>query len=69
MARSRAATLIKSADSEFAEIIAWYEEQLDDATPPTGLLWEPVKIGPTWQWDENGWVLPEDRLGWRDLAW
>ncbi len=69
MARSRAATLIKSADSEFAEIIAWYEEQLDDATPPTGLLWEPVKIGPTWQWDENGWVLPEASLGWRVLAW
>src|SRR5690606_25594026 len=32
------------------------------------LQWEPIKIGPTWQWD-NGWVLPEARLGWGFLAW
>lgn len=67
MARSLAVRLT-SADAEFAEIIAWYEEQLEQAYPPTDLEWEPVKVGPTWQYD-NGWVLPEFTLGWRVLAW
>ncbi|MBF6459813.1 terminase [Nocardia puris] len=68
MARSRAATLISTPESEFREIIAWYEDQLATTTPPMGLVWEPVKIGPTWQYD-NGWLLPELTLGWRVLAW
>jgi len=66
-ARSAAADLA-SADSDFAEIIEWYESQLEQAFPPAGLLWEPVKIGPTWQYDD-GWSLPERTLGWRVLAW
>jgi hypothetical protein len=41
---------------------------LDDTPPPADLLWEPVKIGPTWQWDD-GWVLPDASLGWDVLAW
>ncbi|WP_228002150.1 hypothetical protein [Nocardia australiensis] len=68
MARSRSAALISTPEAEFAEIIAWYEEQLRTTAPPVDLEWEPVKIGPTWQW-ENGWVLPELTLGWRVLAW
>ncbi|MBM7280355.1 hypothetical protein JTZ10_21660 [Gordonia rubripertincta] len=28
-----------------------------------------MKIGPTWQRDENGWVLPELTLGWQCLGW
>jgi hypothetical protein len=36
--------------------------------PPEDLEWEPVKIGPTWQWDD-GWVLPEATLGWGFLSW
>lgn len=68
VARSAGPALIKTAESEFAEIIRWYEEQLEDAVPPTDLEYEPVKIGPVWQWD-NGWVLPERSLGWRVLAW
>lgn len=67
MARSRAA-LVSTADSEFAEIIGWYEDLLERTTPPVDLVWEPVKIGPTWQWD-NGWLLPKHTLGWRVLAW
>jgi hypothetical protein len=62
------AVRVTTAESEFAEIISWYEEQLERAFPPTDLQWEPVKIGPTWQYD-NGWVLPEFTLGWRILAW
>lgn len=68
VARSAGPALIKTAESEYAEIIRWYEEQLEDAVPPTDLEYEPVKIGPVWQWD-NGWVLPERSLGWRVLAW
>lgn len=68
MARSLAAAQVKDGDSEYREIIGWYETQLQDASPPTDLAWEPVKIGPTWQY-ENGWVLPALTLGWRNLAW
>lgn len=69
MARARSAAAdLASADSDFAEIIEWYESQLEQAFPPAGLLWEPVKIGPTWQYDD-GWSLPERTLGWRVLAW
>ncbi|MDA8440479.1 MAG: hypothetical protein M0Z51_16695 [Propionibacterium sp.] len=68
MARSLAAAQTRTADSEYREIIGWYEDQLQRAAPPTDLLWEPVKVGPTWQY-ENGWVLPALSLGWRNLAW
>lgn len=69
MARSlRAASQVKDSDREYREVIAWYEEQLARAAPPTDLAWEPVRIGPTWQYD-NGWVLPAVTLGWRNLAW
>ena len=68
MALSRTAAQSSAPDAEAAEIIAWYEDLLERTTPPTDLTWEPVKIGPTWQWD-NGWVLPELTLGWDYLAW
>lgn len=68
MARSRAATLITTPEAEYGEIIAWYEHQLETTVPPVDLEWEPIRIGPTWQWD-NGWVLPESTLGWNVLAW
>jgi bifunctional DNA-binding transcriptional regulator/antitoxin component of YhaV-PrlF toxin-antitoxin module len=69
MARSRsAASQTRTAESEYREIIAWYERELERAAPPTDLRWEPIKIGPTWRY-ENGWVLPAATLGWRNLAW
>lgn len=65
-----APALITSAESEFAEIIRWYEDFLARTYPPAGLAWEPVKIGPTWQYDpDRGWNLPRFTLGWRVLAW
>jgi len=60
--------LITSDAAEQAEIITWYRDLLERTTPPVELQWEPVKIGPTWQWD-NGWLLPERTLGWEFLAW
>ena len=70
MARRRDAgpALIVSREAEKREIVAWYRDLLERTTPPTGLTWEPVKIGPTWAWDD-GWVLPERTLGWDLLAW
>jgi hypothetical protein len=62
------AVQVSTGEPEFAEIIDWYQDLLESAFPPTDLVWEPVKIGPTWQYD-NGWVLPEFTLGWRVLAW
>jgi hypothetical protein len=41
---------------------------LENTAPPAELAWEPVRIGPTWQWD-NGWLLPEASLGWDFMAW
>lgn len=67
MARNRSAVLVDS-DAEFREIVTWYEDLLDRTYPPAGLLWPPVTVGPTWQWD-GGWLLPERSLGWRVLAW
>lgn len=67
MARSLAA--VAPVDSEQREIIGWYEDLLESTAPPTGLAWEPVKIGPTWQYTETGWLLPAATLGWGVLAW
>jgi len=67
VARSRSAA-VSTADSEFAEIIGWYEDLLEHTPPPSELVWQPVTVGPTWKWD-NGWLLPELTLGWRVLAW
>jgi hypothetical protein len=66
--RAGAASQVRPKDAQYREIIAWYEDQLQRAAPPTDLAWEPVKIGPTWQY-ENGWRLPAVTLGWRNLAW
>ena len=63
-----AASQTKDNESDYRQIIAWYEYQLQHAAPPADLVWEPVKIGPTWQYD-NGWVLPQCTLGWRNIAW
>ena len=69
MARARNATaFIASETADLNEIVTWYKDLLDRTAPPAALAWEPVKIGPTWQWD-NGWILPEVTLGWDFLAW
>lgn len=69
VARSKTAAQSSAADTEHAEIVEWYENLLDASLPPQGLVWEPVKIGPTWQWTDDGWLLPELTLGWGVLSW
>jgi hypothetical protein len=69
MARPRNAfAVVHSETAELDEIVRYYKDLLERTPPPVELEWEPVKIGPTWQWDD-GWVLPEVTLGWDFLAW
>lgn len=59
-----------SREAEYREIEAWYRDLLERTEPPRDLAWEPVKIGPTWQYDEDsGWLLPDLTLGWGFLSW
>ncbi|MBY0440977.1 MAG: hypothetical protein K2Q25_02380 [Mycobacteriaceae bacterium] len=71
MAVARSSVSFKpDLEADYREIEDWYRDTLRRVTPPKGLVWEPVKIGPTWQWTEKrGWLLPEASLGWRRLAW
>lgn len=63
-------SLIVDRRAEAEEIKAWYRERLASTVPPKGLAYDPVRIGPTWQWTpEGGWYLPEFTLGWEWLAW
>jgi hypothetical protein len=68
LARSAGPALHVSRDAEYREIEQWYRDLLDRTTPPEDLAWEPVKLGPTWQYD-GGWLLPEASLGWGFLSW
>lgn len=63
-----APAFIRSRQAEADEIEQWYRDLIDSTPPPADLEWEPVRLGPTWQWD-GGWVLPEASLGWGFLAW
>lgn len=69
MARSSAPAFIEDLDGDYRAIEQEYRDLLERTTPPTDLAWEPVKIGPTWQWVDDGWLLPEATLGWGFLAW
>lgn len=60
----------QSREADFADIERHYRELLERTLPPEDLEWEPVRIGPTWQWSPDaGWRLPEASLGWGFLSW
>lgn len=62
--------LLHSHEAQYREVRAWYADKLAKTAPPQGLQWEPVKIGPTWQWSaDGGWLLPEHTIGWDILSW
>ncbi len=70
MARRRAA-VVETTD-QLAEVADWYRRRLAEPAvfPWSGLDWEPVRIGPTWQVDGKGrWLLPERTIGWDVLGW
>ena len=68
MARRRGPVLLTNRDAEKAEIVQWYRDRLEECAPPADLAWNPITIGPTWQYS-NGWVLPEFTMGWEQLSW
>lgn len=68
MARSSGAAFIEDFTADYRAIEREYRELLENAVPPTDLTWQPIKVGPTWQYDA-GWVLPEASLGWGFLSW
>lgn len=60
--------LIKQHD--YSHITNWYRETLPNVAPPRQFQWEPIRIGPTWDWDPTrGWNLPEHTMGWELLGW
>ena len=68
--RSRGPALVRNFDAEYAEVAAWYRRRLAKTTPPRSSRWEPVRVGPVWDWDEGrGRLLPERTIGWDQLAW
>ncbi|GAB3080990.1 terminase [Intrasporangium mesophilum] len=69
MARSLAARASTEDRDELDAIEAFYRRKLTGPAAEERLDWEPVKIGPTWQRDGAGWLLPERTLGWGMLAW
>lgn len=68
-ARDTGPALHVSRDAEYAEIEQWYRDLLERTTPPEDLAWEPVKVGPTWQYVDGAWLLPDASLGWGFLSW
>lgn len=70
VARRKGGLVVDDGSALRLDIISYYEKLLRDTAPPDDLRWEPVKIGPTWQWAEGvGWELPARSLGWECLAW
>lgn len=62
--------LIESREADYRDIERHYRELLDQTSPPEDLEWDPVRIGPTWQWSPDaGWLLPDATLGWGFLSW
>lgn len=55
-------------DASYAAWEAIYRDMLESRLPPVYGEYEPVRIGPTWVYDD-GWVLPEASLGWGVMAW
>lgn len=55
---------------DYSHIIRWYRETLPNVAPPKPSRWEPVRIGPTWDWNpDTGWLLPAHTMGWEMLGW
>lgn len=69
MARAATSTaFVKQHD--YSHIINWYRDTLPKIAPPKPARWEPVRIGPTWDWNpQRGWLLPEHSMGWELLGW
>lgn len=54
---------------ELAAAEAYYRRRLTAPAVVEEHQWAPTTIGPTWQRDGEGWLLPRLSLGWSMLAW
>lgn len=68
MARSASAARPAGGD-EVAEWADAYRDRLRKPAKVERYEWGPTAIGPTWQRDGKGWLLPERSLGWTMLGW
>jgi len=69
MAKSRSSAALLT-QHDYSHIIAFYRETLPKVAPPPPSRWEPLRIGPTWEWSQKtGWALPEHTMGWDLLGW
>lgn len=68
MARSSGPAFIEDFEADYRAIEQEYRDLLERSLPPSDLAYEPVRVGPTWQYDA-GWLLPEASLGWGFLSW
>lgn len=71
MARSSGPAFIQDFEADYRAIEQEYRDLLERTLPPVDLAWEPVKLGPTWEWssETERWYLPETTLGWGFLSW
>ena len=72
MARARDAgpALLVSREADYRSIEQHYRDLIERTAPPEDLTYDPVRIGPVWDWTpERGWLLPDATLGWGNLAW
>jgi len=59
-----------SREADYRAIEKFYRDRLEVTVPPSDLVYEPVRLGPVWDWNaERGWLLPEVTLGWGVLSW
>ena len=69
MAVARSAAAARD-HGDYDHIVRWYRESLPNVAPPTWSRWEPIRIGPSWDWNESrGWLFPEHSMGWDVLGW
>lgn len=55
-------------EAELREIKDWYRDKLSSMSPPRWGI-DPVRVGMSWVWDGDGFVLPKWSGGWDVLAW
>jgi len=69
-ALNSAPAFVPDRSADYRRIEQHYRDLLERTFPPADLPYEPIKVGPTWDWSpERGWLLPEASLGWGFLSW
>lgn len=57
-------------EDERPDIIEYYRRRIAETPPPKYPEgYKPEIVGPTWRFNDAGWVLPQNSMGWETLAW